>query len=713
MRISGLLFLFGASLLALCGCSSSKGEGFDTLTFEPVDGGYAVSGIALGHEGMESVQVPSTYRGKPVVAIGDKAFVNCPSLSTISIPNGVTKIGAGAFKGLSLLSKVSLPDTLLSVGNDAFYGCNALQETTQGSFAYLGNAKNPYLYLNRTLDGADEPSDIAENCRVIGPYVFTRYGSALKSVRLPDSLLSICDGAFSTTALSSVTLPSTLKWVGQSAFFATNLTSIEIPASLCHIAPMAFPTPSLTSIQVDARNPVYDSRDNCNAIIEKKTDTLILGCLGSSLPSSIKAIGDYAFRECAGLSRLSWPEGLLSIGDFAFVNCGSLADAYLPLTVTSIGDYAFYRSAITSLRLGDALTHVGRLAFAMTPSLYRRTEGSLTYLGNADNHYVLLEGSSSTRITDLSISPSCRVIADYALESFALPETLTLPDSIIAIGKGAFNSCTGIKAISLPSALTSIPSEAFSHTALSSVSFPASLASIGDNAFNHCGYLTSLHIPASLTHISNSAFRDCYSLSSVSVAKENPVYDSRDNCNAIIEKETNTLVVGSSSTAIPSSVTAIGPIAFDGRARLRSITLPEGLRAIGAGAFNGCSALTSINIPSGVEEIGGSAFSQCAQLKNLALPSSLRYLGSSAFSLCSALTAMRIPSGTQFVGETCFNYCQNLQELHIPSSVTHVGANVLLSVNNATVYCQADSQPKGWSPKWNSHSLPVVWGYRG
>ena len=76
------------------------------------------------------------------------------------------------------------------------------------------------------------------------------------------------------------------------------------------------------------------------------------------------------------------------------------------------------------------------------------------------------------------------------------------------------------------------------------------------------------------------------------------------------------------------------------------------------------------------------------------------------------VAAMRIPSGTKFVGETCFNYCQKLQELHIPSSVTHVGANVLLSVSNATVYCQAASQPKGWSPKWNSYSLPVVWGCR-
>ena len=155
--------------------------------------------------------------------------------------------------------------------------------------------------------------------------------------------------------------------------------------------------------------------------------------------------------------------------------------------------------------------------------------------------------------------------------------------------------------------------------ALTSINIPESVTRIGFDAFGVCEALTSVTIPNSVTEIGDSAFCRCEALTSIIVAEENKVYDSRGNCNAIIETKTNRLIQGCTNTVIPESVTEIGAGAFKWCEALTSVTIPNSVTEIGLYAFEGCEALTSVTIPNSVTKIGFSAFEGCKNLEELIL----------------------------------------------------------------------------------------------
>ncbi len=150
------------------------------------------------------------------------------------------------------------------------------------------------------------------------------------------------------------------------------------------------------------------------------------------------------------------------------------------------------------------------------------------------------------------------------------------------------------------------------------------VTSIGKEAFFGCSGLTSLVIPEGVTSIGDWAFRGCSGLTSISVDVNNPKYDSRNNCNAIIETETNILIAGCKNTIIPDSVTSIGEGAFRDCSGLTSLVIPEGVKSIGRCAFEGCSGLTSLVIPESVTSIGNYAFYGCSGLKEIRIPKGTR-----------------------------------------------------------------------------------------
>ena len=209
-------------------------------------------------------------------------------------------------------------------------------------------------------------------------------------------------------------------------------------------------------------------------------------------------------------------------------------------------------------------------------------------------------------------------IGEWAFANCDYITSIVIPDGVTSIGNNAFAHCTSLTSIAIPDGVTSIVEYAFEYcSSLTSIVIPDGVTCIGNFAFHNCSSLTSIVIPDGVTSIGEWAFKGCSSLTSVVVAEGNTVYDSREQCNAIIHTATNTLISGCQNTIIPASVTNIGDLAFNNCSSLTSITIPDSVTSIGEGAFCKCSSLTSIVIPDGVTSIRYYAFDGCSSLTSI------------------------------------------------------------------------------------------------
>jgi len=224
-----------------------------------------------------------------------------------------------------------------------------------------------------------------------------------------------------------------------------------------------------------------------------------------------------------------------------------------------------------------------------------------------------------------------------------------------------------ITSFSLGDKVEIIPDGLCNGMSIKSITIPNSVTDIEWAAFRNCTGLTSVTIPHSVTSIGDMVFYGCTGLTSIVVESGNTIYDSRNDCNAIIETSTNTLMQGCKTTTILNSVTSIGGSAFSGCTGLTSITIPNSVTSIGGSAFSGCTGLTSITIPNSVTSIGDYAFNSCTGLTSITIPNSVTSIGENAFYSCTAIAEITCYATT--VPETAtyaFERVNKSAKLYVP-----------------------------------------------
>lgn len=198
---------------------------------------------------------------------------------------------------------------------------------------------------------------------------------------------------------------------------------------------------------------------------------------------------------------------------------------------------------------------------------------------------------------------------------------------------------------------------------------PDFVTNLGIGAINGCNDLTSITIPQNLTDIGKDNFELCEQLTEMIVDPANPMFDSRDNCNAIIVTSTNTLVQGCNGSTIPNGIEVIADYAFSQRRNLSHITIPDSVVYIGEFAFFGCYSLESEIILQGIRQVSRSCFDGCSSLKKVSIGSGIESVESGAFAGCSMLSDVEISEGTKNIGTYAFDNCNSLVSITLPKSI--------------------------------------------
>ena len=341
---------------------------------------------------------------------------------------------------------------------------------------------------------------------------------------------------------------------------------------------------------------------------------------------AVTIIDGYAFSYCRGLEgALILPNNLEEIGDDAFDYCGFTGVVTIPASVEWIGYTPFYGCD-------------GIEGFVVDPAN-----------------------------EDFDSRDNCNaIIKKYNDELIVGCKNSTIPDGVVSIADDAFNRCSGLTSITIPSSVTEIGGWSFWFTGL-----------------------TSINIPASVTYIGTNPFGGCAELTEITVESGNTVFDSRNGCNAIIRTSTNELVAGCQNTVIPDDVTRIGDNAFYYCSTLTGeLVIPENITSIGGYAFERCTGLTgSLIIPNTVVELGESAFAYCTGFDGtLTLSESLTFIGGWTFEECGGFkSSLVIPNLVTEIGSSAFEGCHGFEgTLTLSKSLEYVGGFAFASCSGFT-----------------------------
>ena len=694
---------------------------------------------------LTSVTIPSTvyYGGTTyaVTSIGEDAFYNCYTLTSITIGNNVTTIGEDAFYYCSALTKTNytgnvagwcdinfesyssnpmyyshnfyindqeikdlvIPNTVDSIHNYAFYNCDSLASVTIGeSVIYIGNnAFSECSALTSITWNAKKCADFSY------PTPFNGSNSQITSFTFGEKVEYIpaylCDRMDS---LTSITIPNSVTSIGSRAFSnCSALTKTNYTGDVAGWCDIKFGN--------TVSNPMYYSHNFY--INDQEIKDLVI-------PNTVDSIHKYAFYDCSSLTSISIPNSVTSIGNNAFCNCYSLTSLTIPNSVTNIAYDAFYNCCFLKK---DFINNS-----SLDAEKYNYW-GAL--VGDIEEDGLIISGTTVVwgrkHLTDVTIPNYITTIGEYAFYNCSTLTSVTIGENVTSIGNRAFYDCSALTSITIGNSVTSIGNYAFNNcSSLTSITIPNSVTSIGNCAFNNCSSLTSITIGNSVTSIGYGAF-EYTGLYNDEANWENGILYI-DRC--LIESKNYSI----ESCTIRNDTRLIADHAFKSHHSLTSVTIPNSVISIGKRAFYLCWALSSVTILDGVVNIGELAFCECP-ITSVTIPNSVKNIGERAFCGCSSLISIVVESGNSTydsrngcnaiietatntliagcqntiipntvtsIGRRAFQGCSSLTTITIPNSVSNIGSEAFGGCSSLTSVFVESLIP----PKCNFYSFPQL-----
>lgn len=681
---------------------------------------------------------PMSFASKILVKAGEEY----ESVTSLTIPNTVTKINAYQFYGFSDITSLVVPNSVKTIKTKAFYN---VTNVVRAEIPAISG-----VFTNRI-------EEVVVNTNI--PQNFFSGWNNLKTVTLAEGVTVINKKAFINCAsLTKITIPKTLTKIETGAFEGCS---------------------SLTEIVIHSENACFKSIEQGFGVVDKQTNTLLFGnettvipnyivniaayafynnksVTTMVIPTSVQTIGEYAFYNCNGINDIALSNNIVSVGAYAFYNCFNITGVNLSSStkINSIGDYAFGGCSLEVLSLPSCITSVGKGAFYNAckelesvslpavstnfieifggASYFPATIKSVTVIsGDIPASYfsgcntittISIQNSTSvgekafyycTGLTNITLANTIKTIGNNAFEKCSSLETISLPADLESLGASAFYNCKKIKNITIPKKVKALRTYVFYYCeALESISFEegSEINEINRYFITGCASLTELTIPSSVTTLWSEALSGCTTIEELTIPK----------LEFVDVYKTNTRLAALFGGSVPStlkkvtilSATEIPAEAFYNCQSIQSITFPDSITSIGENAFYNCNSLTykeenggrylstatndyfcfmgvsdntvtTFEVNASCKLVYSNAFSGFSNLESVLLPEGLVSLGDSAFASCSKLTQITLPTTLKTIGKSCF-VSTKLEEIVLPKSLKSVGESAFSGLTTLT-----------------------------